>query len=186
MPLRFGVVPLEFGPATERVIVDGVPDFSRFDIVEIVRDAVNEGYDLVEVSMDVEHILPGTMTEHSIRSLVDLKDELGHSYTTHLPFYSIELASFNQYIRGGGVDSIVHAIKLAESLEPEAYVLHSTGALAAEFSKLGYSEAIMKVINGYLQGYSAQSIEEILSRTEIDPRKTPTHGRAPSGPGAPG
>jgi sugar phosphate isomerase/epimerase len=171
MPLRFGVVPLEFGPATERVIVDGVPDFSRFDVVEIVRDAVEEGYRLIEVSMDLEHILPGSLTPESITKLAELKDELGHSYTAHLPFWSVELATFNQTVRRGSVDCIVNSIKLVEPLEPESYVLHSTGALAMEFSKLGYSPMIMKVINNYLAGYSAESIEEILSRTEVDPKK---------------
>lgn len=170
--MRFGVVPLEFKPAAERVLVEGVPDFSRFDILEIVREALSTKHiSVIELTLDIEYIIPGALTPKIVRELANLKDELGHSYTAHLPLWSIELASFNEYIRSGGVQSVVHSINLVEPLEPEYYVLHSTGPLATEFSNLEFSRDMVMLICSLMAGFSAQSIEEILTETEIDPKR---------------
>ncbi|MFW9983064.1 MAG: cobamide remodeling phosphodiesterase CbiR [Candidatus Thorarchaeota archaeon] len=170
MPLRFGMSALEFRDVAQRVVVDGVPDFSRLDVVEIMRDVASE-YPVLELSSDVKYIIPSSLTEKTISSLAELRDELGHAYTVHLPYWSIELATFNEHIRKGGVDSTIDAIELTKPLEPEAFVLHSTGDLAADFSTLSYSPTLVRLISTLLAGYAAASIEDIVSRTEINPRK---------------
>jgi sugar phosphate isomerase/epimerase len=172
MPLRFGIVPLEFKPAVERIVGEnGIPDFSRFNIVDFVCEAVEEGYKVIEVTMDISHVIPGALTSETIQKLAELKDDLRHSYTVHLPLWSIEPATFNKPVRKGSVESTVDAINLAEPLEPEVYVYHSTGALAAEFSRLNYPDKIKTVINVYMASYAAKSVEEIISKSEIDPNK---------------
>jgi len=171
MPLRFGITALEFRDVAGRVIVDGVPDFTRLDVADVVRDAISENYSVIELTMDVKHIVPGSLTPESISRLVDLKEELGHSYTAHLPFWSIELATFNENVRMGSVDSIIEAIELAKPLEPEAYVLHASGDLAAGFSRMKYNPRIVHLVNTFLAGFAAASIEDIISRTEINPRE---------------
>lgn len=153
------------------MVIDGFPDFSRLDVVDVVRDAVSQGHSVIELTMDVTHIIPGSLTPESINGLVDLKDELSHAYTAHLPFWSVELATFNEHVRMGGVTSTIEAIELAKPLEPEAYVLHATGDLAANFSSLNYGSGLVRLISTLLAGYAAASIEDIISRTEIDPRK---------------
>jgi sugar phosphate isomerase/epimerase len=171
MPLRFGLTALEFQEVAGRVIIDGIPDFSRLDVVDIVREAVSNGYSVIELTMDVLHIIPGSLTSESIDRLVDLKEELGHSYAVHLPFWSVELASFNEHVREGGVTSTIEAIELAKPLEPEAYVLHATGSLAAEFSGLNYDAGLVHLISTLLAGYAAASVEDIISETEIKTRR---------------
>lgn len=170
MGLRFGLMPLEFRPILDRIMVSGIPDFSRFNIVDIVRDCVKAGYELIEVSMDLEYILPDSLAEDKIDKLVDLKEEFGHSYTVHLPLWSVEPASFNENIRSASVNTIVSAIKRAERLEPEAYVYHATGSLAAEFSRLDVPVNILNIINGYMLSYASASVEEVLAASEINPR----------------
>jgi sugar phosphate isomerase/epimerase len=172
MPLRFGIVPLEFEPAVERIIgEDGLPDFSRFNMVNISREAVEKGYKVIEIQMQIADMIPGALTPKSIQKLVELKDELGHAYTVHLPLWSIEPASFTEPVRRASVECIVDAIKLAEPLEPEAYVLHSTGPLAAEFSRLDYPKKMKAIINGYMASFSAKSVGEIVSKSDIDSKK---------------
>ncbi len=171
MSLRFGITALEFQEVANKVIIDGVPDFSRLDIVDIVRDAMSVSYSVIEITMDAKYIVPGSITPASINQLVDLKEELGHSYTVHLPFWSIELATFNEQVRKGSVDSIIEAIELAKPLEPEAYVLHASGDLAAGFSNLNYDSNLVRLIRQLLAGFTAASVEEIVSRTEINPRE---------------
>ena len=171
MPLRFGITALEFQEVAKQVVVDGIPDFSRLDVTDMIRDAVSEDCSVLELSMDVKHIIPGSFTPDTVSRLVHLKDELGHSYTVHLPFWSIELATFNEHVRMGSVDSIIDTIELTKSLEPEAYVLHATGDLAADFSSLNYDANLVRLIGTLLAGYAAASVEDIISRTGINPRE---------------
>jgi sugar phosphate isomerase/epimerase len=171
MPLRFGLSIPEFQDTSRQIIVDCIPDFSRFNVIDVIRNAVCEGYSVVELAMDAKHIIPSSLSSETISRLVDLKDELGHSYTTHLPFWSVELASFNEHVRNGSIESTIDAIELAKPLEPEAYVLHITGDLAAQFSNLSYSNDPPRMIANLLLGFAAASVEEILCRTELNPRK---------------
>ena len=171
MRLRFGITALEFQEVAGQVVIDGVPNFSRLDVVEIVRNTVAEGYSVIEVSMDAKHIIPNSLTPESISRLVDLKDELGHTYTAHLPFWSVELATFNEHVRMGSVDTTIEAIELAKPLEPETYVLHASGDLAAGFSNMKYDSSLVQLIGTVLAGFAAASVEDIVSRTEINPRE---------------
>ena len=171
MPLRFGITAMEFQATAQQIIVDGVPDFSRLDPVEIIRDCVQEEYSITELTLDAQHIIPTLFTPESVSKLVDLKDELGHSYTSHLPFWSIELASFNEHVRKGCIESIVESIELTKPLDPEAYVLHATGEIGNYVSSLNYEGNVVSLLCTVLAGYAASSIEEIISKTEIDPRK---------------
>jgi len=171
MPLRFGITALEFLEVAGQVVIDGVPDFSRLDVVELIRGAASDDYSVVELSSDVKHVIPGSLTPESISRLIDLKDELGHAYTVHLPFWSIELATFNEHVRMGGVDSTIEAIELTKPLEPETYVLHTTGDLSSNFSSLNFDSNLVRLISTLLAGYAAASVEDIISRTEINPRE---------------
>lgn len=168
--MRYGLMPLEFKPVVDRIVVDGVADFSRFNITDTVRAAVEKGYQVIEITMDIEHVIPSSITPESIEKLVELKDELGHSYTVHLPLWAIEPACFNEYMRVASVESTISSINLAEPLEPEAYVYHSTGALAAEFSRLEIPQNMLYLVAVYMTSHAARSIEDILSKTEINPR----------------
>ncbi len=162
---------MEFEATAQQIMVDGIPDFSRLDAVDVVRECVQEGFSVVELTLDAQHIIPNLFTTESINRLVDLKDELGHSYTSHLPFWSIELASFNEHVRKGSIESTIESIELTKPLDPEAYVLHATGDLGAYVSSLNYGGSVVQILCTLLAGYAATSIEEIISRTEIDPRK---------------
>ena len=87
--MRFGIVAIEFIPALKRIIAGGAPDFSRINMVEIVREtAAIEHIQVIEMPMEIEHMVPGSLTPEVISKLAELKDELGISYTTHLPFWS--------------------------------------------------------------------------------------------------
>jgi sugar phosphate isomerase/epimerase len=71
----------------------------------------------------------------------------------------------------GSVDSTIEAIELAKPLEPEVYVLHASGDLAADFSNLNYDSNLIRLISTLLVGFAAASVEDIVSRTEINPRE---------------
>jgi len=171
VPLRFGIAAFEFQSTADQIIVDGVPDFSRFSIENEIRTAVQAGYSVLELGMDAKYMIPGALTPESFNRLLELQTELGHSYTVHLPFWSVELATFNEPVREGSIKSIVDCIRSAEVLQPETYVLHATGSLAAEFSTLRFSSKIVHLICTLLAGFSNRGIEDIITQTEISPRK---------------
>jgi sugar phosphate isomerase/epimerase len=170
--MRFGMTALEFGPTVDRIVVDGVPDFSRFNMAEIVREAAQMRHlSAIELTLDIGYIIPGALSQKAIAMLGELKDEMGFTYTAHLPLWSIDLATFNQHIRRAGVECTVDAIKTTEPLQPENYVLHSSGALAAEFSRLELPGNMGMLVSGFMSTFSLASVQEILARTEIDPRR---------------
>lgn len=171
MPLRFGITALEFQEVAQRVIKDGIPDFSLLDVPALIHDAAKDGWSVLELSLDVKHVIPNSVTPEVIHHLLNMKENLGFSYTVHLPYWSIELATFNEHVRRGCVDTITEVIELTEPLEPEAYVLHATGYLAEEFSNLPYDPNLVRLICTLLSGFAATSVEEIISRTEINPQR---------------
>jgi sugar phosphate isomerase/epimerase len=171
MPLRFGRSIPEFEDAVRHVYKDGSPDLSRFDIVEFSKTAIDDGFSVLELSMDVKHIITDSYTHESITHLMELKDNLRTSFSVHLPFYSVELASFNKHVQQGSVESTIEAINMVAPLEPEVYVLHVTGGLAAEFTSLSFAKNLETVIASLLSAFSLSSLEEILNRTNLKPRK---------------
>jgi sugar phosphate isomerase/epimerase len=170
--MRFGITPLQFGPIASDVVTNGVPDFSRFKIVDIVRRAAEMKHiSMIELTMDIKHVIPGSLQQRDIAGLAELRDETGLRFTAHLPLWSVELATFNEYVRRGGVECIIDSINSVKSLEPEAYVLHASGALATEFSKLRLPKSVVDLICTLMSAFSVKSVDEIISRTEVDSRR---------------
>ena len=74
-------------------------------------------------------------------------------------------------MRQGSAQAVIDCILATEPLDPEAYVLHATGALAAEF----YNMKLPEMVRGYLlsqfQSAAKASITEVLKATGIPSRK---------------
>jgi sugar phosphate isomerase/epimerase len=154
------------------IITEGLSvNFKKFSFPEICLLAVREGFHHIEITMDMEYVIPGSLSEDTLRKFMELSEKLGITYSFHLPLWSIELASPNPFIRKGSIESIIHSINLIKDLNPECYVLHSTGALASEFTRLNISSTFKQIVNRSLLSFSEQSISEILSRTSINSRK---------------
>ncbi|MFW9933649.1 MAG: hypothetical protein ACFFDR_13455, partial [Candidatus Thorarchaeota archaeon] len=117
--MHFGITALEFGPLSKDLIAGGMASFTNFDTVKHIERMLEiDHISVLELSFDVLHIIPNAFSDQVLDRLVRMKDELGISYTIHLPLWSIELAPFNEPVRKGGVESIVNSINVAEPLEP--------------------------------------------------------------------
>jgi len=169
--MRFGVMPLDFGSIMNAVIRGGTLDLSRFSFPEIVRHAVKRGFHHIEITLDLGYVIPGSLNETVVDELAKIGREEGVSYSVHLPLWSIEPASPNEYIRRASTESLINSIELAKPLQPESYVYHSTGALAAEFSRLSLPPIHRDLVNRGMASHSDRSVEELLSRTGIPPGK---------------
>lgn len=168
--MRFGITPLELANVIEIAGGGGALDFGRFSFADILRATHGQGFSLMELSMDVRYVLPGGLTEESVEQIQAVKEELGLTFTAHLPLWAIELACPNEYIRQSSVDCLVDAVNLVKALEPEVFVVHATGSLAAEFSRLKLPQLFKSVITEYFVNMAEKSIREILKRTGIPSR----------------
>jgi len=169
--MRFGIMPLDFGEIMSNILRGGTIDFSKFRFPEIVKRSIKRGFHHIEITLDLSYVVPGSLNETVIDELGKIGDEEGVSYSVHLPLWSIEPASPNEHIRRASVESLIDSIKLVNTLQPESYVHHSTGALAAEFSRLILPSTYGDLVNRSMASYSDQSVGELLSRTSIPSRR---------------
>jgi sugar phosphate isomerase/epimerase len=141
------------------------------DPAVLVERIADQGFSLIELNTDLNVFFPDSFGVPTIRRLQALKESRGLSYTVHLPLWSIEPSTPVQWVREGSVEALVDAVLRLASLEPETYVLHATGALAAEFYTMAAipNEARPLVV-GMFQRHAAHSVEELLRRTKLPSR----------------
>lgn len=168
--MKFGLTVLSFPAALQSIFHGGTVDFSKFSYPRIIEEAVSAGFKHVELTLDATHALPGSLSPEKIDKISELKESLGFTLSAHLPLWAIEPACFNERIRAASVLSCVDAIESTRILEPEYYVLHATGGLAAEFSRLPFPE-YNALIDGTMSSIALRSTREIIERSGVDRRK---------------
>lgn len=135
----------------------------------LVCQTIKEGFTLMELSIPLMY--PGAITPKIVDSLNKLKKEHNLTYNIHLPFLGLEPTSINKYIHKATVECCVEAIKLTKSLDPEVYIMHTSGGLAPLF----ISSNINQVIRGYFlkifRENSSQTVGEIIDLSGIPAKK---------------
>jgi sugar phosphate isomerase/epimerase len=171
--MRFGVIAMQM----DSLIPPGMDseDFlahiMNFDLSKIVEQLTEYGFDLFELSGDLALFLPHTFEPESIERLRNLKEEKGLSFTVHLPLWSIEPSTPSIPVRAGSVDAIINCVRAVERLDAEIYVLHATGALAAEFYRMPLPELAHDYLLRQFQNYARESLLRILAETGISSRQ---------------
>jgi sugar phosphate isomerase/epimerase len=163
--MKFGIMPINFD------MLDESFDLKNITLPFLVEKAINEGFEHIEVSMDLEYVMPGSVSKRVIKQLLRFKAERGISYSVHLPLWSIELTSPNALIREASINCIIESIKKTLPLDPMVYVLHLTGALAAEFSHVNLKVDIKNAVIDLLNILASNSIEKILKNVDLAPEK---------------
>jgi sugar phosphate isomerase/epimerase len=144
---------------------------THFDLSTIVRQLHGAGFDLIELGGDLVLFFPQVFSPAAIERLAALKAEAGLAYTVHLPLWSVEPSTPLTPVREGSVKAVVDVIRATAPLQPEAYVLHATGALAAEFYQMRLPPAGKAVVLKSFQNGARQSLRAILQETGIPSRK---------------
>ncbi len=146
----------------------GLPSADAAVLVERIADL---GFTLIELNTDLNVFFPDSFGVPTIRRLQALKESRGVSYTVHLPLWSLEPSTPVQWVREGSVEALVDAVLRLSPLEPEVYVLHATGALAAEFYTMAaIPDQGRPLVLGTFQAHAAHSVEELLRRTKLPSR----------------
>jgi sugar phosphate isomerase/epimerase len=170
--MRFGIMEMQL----DALIPPGMPAdqimarVTTFNHAGLVSDLATKGFNPIELGGDLGMFLPNVYSPESIKKLAALK-AAGLTYTTHLPLWSVEPSTPLTPVRKGSVEAVVEIIRATRPIEPEAYVLHATGALAAEFYNMKISEMARALILRQFQSGARESIRSILAETGLPSRR---------------
>jgi len=170
--MRFGIMTMQL----EALVPSGVPaeqvmaNIMGFDHAALARSLYEKGFNPIELGGDLGMFLPHAYNAEAIAKLKALKSE-GVTYTVHLPLWSVEPSTPLTPVRRGSVEAVIETIRTTAPIEPEAYVLHATGALAAEFYNMKISEMARAIILRQFQNGARESIKTLLAETGLPSRK---------------
>jgi sugar phosphate isomerase/epimerase len=173
---RFGIMAMQIDALIPEQARDLPPEQALagilgFSHAGLVRSLAGQGFNPIEIGGDLGMLLPHTFSKAAIDELAQVKRELGLSYTVHLPLWSLEPSTLQAPVRQGSVQALVDCIRVTAPLEPEIYVLHATGALAAEFYRMRIPELARAILMRQFQSGARESIRTILIQTGIPSRK---------------
>ncbi len=170
--MRFGIMAMQL----EALVPAGVPaeqvmaSIMAFDHAGLAQSLFAKGFNPVELGGDLGMFLPQVFEPPSVEKLRQLKAG-GLTYTVHLPLWSVEPSTPLEPVRSGSVEALVKTVRETLPLEPEVYVLHATGALAAEFYNMKISEMARGLILGQFQNGARQSVRTLLAETGLPSRR---------------
>ncbi|KAF0110050.1 MAG: hypothetical protein FD147_1925 [Chloroflexi bacterium] len=171
--MRFGIMAMQMdalipqGKSPQEIMAN----LAAFDHADLVRGIADKGFNLIELGGDLVLFFPQTYSRQAIEKLALLKIEKGLRYTVHLPLWSVEPSTLLQPVRTGSAKALIDIIKATLPLHPEQYVLHATGALAAEFYQMRLPEMGKALILKQFQANAAETIKQMLGETGIESRK---------------
>lgn len=170
--MRFGIMSLQLevllpsGGAAADIVQHG----ADIDLARLVATLQAHGFDPIELSADLALFVPHVFAPATIERLAALQHETGLRYTVHLPLWSVEPSSPQPHVRQGALQALIDAVRVTWPLRPEVYVLHATGALAAEFFRMRLPDPLKAVLLDRFQRAAAASIEALLQATGIPSR----------------
>ena len=171
--MRFGIMTMQM----KELIPAGLSPqemmgyIATFENAALVRKLHALGFSLVELGGDLTMFMPQTFAPPAIERLAAVKTELGLAYTVHLPLWSVEPSTPLTPVRHGSARALIDVVRATVSLEPEAYVLHATGALAAEFYRMNLPDLGKAMLMRQFQAGAMESIHTLLSETGIPSRQ---------------
>ena len=169
--MRFGIMAMQL----EALVPADIPaeqvmsSILAFDHAGLAKRLFDQGFNPVELGGDLGMFLPQSYSADAVEHLRSLKAQ-GLTYTVHLPLWSVEPSTPLVPVRKGSVEAVVQTIQATRPLEPEVYVLHATGALAAEFYNMKISEMARTLILQQFQNGALESIKTILAGTGLPSR----------------
>jgi sugar phosphate isomerase/epimerase len=172
--MRFGIMAMQIGSLIPSGLrpEDMAGHIGGFDHAGLVQELASHGFNLIELGGDLVLFLPQTFSPPTIERLATLKEARGLSYTVHLPLWSVEPSTPLLPVRQGSVRALVECVEATRPLEPEVYILHATGALAAEFYRMRLPElARALILRQYFQGGARESVKSLLAETGIPSRR---------------
>jgi sugar phosphate isomerase/epimerase len=171
--MRFGIMTMQKDSLIPSALPPGGIEayLGAFDHAAIAVKLAGLGFSPIELGGDMSLFFPGAFSPPTIERLAALQAEQGISYTVHLPLWSTEPSSPLQPVRQGSVQAVVEVLRATLPLQPEVYVLHATGPLAAEFDTMDLPAPARALLMRLFQQQAGRSIGEILALTGLPSRR---------------
>lgn len=171
--MRFGIMSMQSGALfpTDLSAQETLAHVGQFDHAGLARELWEQGFDPIELGGDLILFLPHTFAKPAIERLLQLKEEVGLTYTVHLPLWSVEPSTPLEPVRQGSTRALIDAIHAVEPLQPEVHVLHATGPLAAEFTRMDLPDMARAFALSQFQNQARRSLQEILDATGLPSRQ---------------
>lgn len=171
MKFRFGVRPFEFQDFVH-MIENGKLDISNVSYLDVAKKSIEMvNFQHFEFTADLVYVLPGLITKEVINQVKEFKDNNNYSCSVHLPLWAIELASPNEKIKSASTDCLIEIIELTMQLKPECWIIHPTGALTSEFTRLNLPNFAKDFMTNHFVNIASQSLEAILDNTGVSSQK---------------
>ena len=171
--MRFGIITMQrealvpSGMSVEEAMVY----IATLEHADLARRLHSHGFNPIELGGDMALFLPQSFEPPTIDRLAKLKRGSGLSYTVHLPLWSVEPSTPLSPVREGSVRALIDTVQRTLVLDPEIYVLHATGALAAEFYQMNLPDLAKGLILRQFKSNAVKSIQTVLAETGIPSRK---------------
>jgi sugar phosphate isomerase/epimerase len=171
--MRFGIITMQRGALipSGMSMEEAIAYIASLDHADLARRLFAQGFDPIELGGDMSLFLPQSFSPATIERLAALRAETDVAYTVHLPLWSLEPSTPLAPVREGSVRVVTDMIRATRSLAPECYVLHATGALAAEFYRMDLPDLARGFLLQQFQGHARQSIRTILDETGLPSRQ---------------
>ena len=171
--MRFGIMTMQRGALipSGMSMEEAIAYIASLDHADLARRLFAQGFDPIELGGDMSLFLPQSFSPTTVERLAELEAETGVNYTVHLPLWSLEPSTPLSPVREGSVQVVTDMIRATWSLAPECYVLHATGALAAEFYRMDLPGLAKGLLLRQFQGHARQSIQTILDETGLPSRQ---------------
>lgn len=173
MSFRFGIMAMQMDALIPPDLPPGgLPaHVIGFDHAALARSLHRHGFNPIELGGDLSLFMPHAFSPAAIESLVRLKEEEDVSYTVHLPLWSSEPSTLLEPVRRGSVEALLDVIRAVQPLDPEVYVMHATGALAAEFYQMRLPDSGKALILRQFQARAMESLRTLISESGVPSRK---------------
>jgi len=154
------------------MIENGQLDMANVNYLDVAEKSLKMvDFQHFEFTADLVYVLPGLITEEVMTQLKEFKNKNNYSCSVHLPLWAIELASPNEKIKTASTDCLIKTIELTKRLNPECWIVHATGALISEFTRLNLPAFAKDFMTNHFVSIASQSLEKILDDTGVSSRK---------------
>ena len=171
--MKFGPSPLSYDLVMELLYKSGLESLATFSIADQVELSSDLGFSHFEIALDIFQTFPIPITQDELTKLKTLKHQKSLSFSCHLPFFSLDLAVSNQYIREGTQNAFINAYKSLRDLEKDidCYVIHPIGENTTEMLRFMGNFPISSAGVDLCTQYAIQGIQILLKETGINPNK---------------
>ena len=146
---------------------------ANFSLARHAREAVKLGFSHMEIGYDVFQTFQVPLGRDDLDELREIREKESLSYSCHFPFYSVDLAGPNEFVRKGGVNAMADTIERLSPLDDiiDCYVIHHVGENTAEVLKfIGDIPAKAEAVNMFRDN-AISSLNYLIEKTKIDPKR---------------